>query len=245
MPRANRHYLPGQIWHITQRCHKKEFLLKFAKDRARLRYWIFQAKKRFGLSVLNYTITSNHIHILVIDKGLDEISKSMQLISGRTAQEYNNRKKRKGAFWGDRYHATAVDTGDYLARCLVYTDLNMVRAGVVTHPIDWLWCGYHEIQSAPSRYKIIDTLMLLKLFDIGSMSELQVMHKNWVTSRLLEGENNREEFWSNSLAVGNKAYVTKFKNGLDIKTHYRTVENDNEVYTLKESSLSYNPVLTP
>lgn len=30
---ANRHHIPGQVWHITHRCHKKEFLLKFAKDR--------------------------------------------------------------------------------------------------------------------------------------------------------------------------------------------------------------------
>ena len=61
----------------------------------------------------------------------------MQLITGRTAQEYNQRKKRKGAFWEDRYHATAVDTGYYLSRCMVYIDLNMVRAGVVSSPEDW------------------------------------------------------------------------------------------------------------
>jgi putative transposase len=30
----------------------------------------------------------------------------MQLIAGRTAQEYNRRKNRQGAFWEDRYHAT-------------------------------------------------------------------------------------------------------------------------------------------
>jgi putative transposase len=35
MARANRHYIPGCIWHITHRCHKKEFLLKFAPDRGR------------------------------------------------------------------------------------------------------------------------------------------------------------------------------------------------------------------
>jgi hypothetical protein len=27
--------------------------------------WVFEAKKRFGLSVLNYMVTSNHIHLLV------------------------------------------------------------------------------------------------------------------------------------------------------------------------------------
>ncbi len=33
MPRANRHFVSGHVWHITHRCHKKEFLLKFARDR--------------------------------------------------------------------------------------------------------------------------------------------------------------------------------------------------------------------
>ncbi len=28
MPRANRHYIPGYVWHIANRCHKKEFLHK-------------------------------------------------------------------------------------------------------------------------------------------------------------------------------------------------------------------------
>ena len=91
MPRANRYFLPGHVWHITHRCHKKEFLLKFSKDRKRWRYWLFEAKKRYGLSVLNFIITSNHIHLLVVDRGRGEIARSMQLIAGRTAQEYNQR----------------------------------------------------------------------------------------------------------------------------------------------------------
>ena len=27
MARANRHYIPGYVWHITHQCHKREFLL--------------------------------------------------------------------------------------------------------------------------------------------------------------------------------------------------------------------------
>lgn len=167
MPRANRYLLPGHIWHITHRCHKQEFLLKFAKDRQRWRHWLFEAKKRYGLSVLNYIVTSNHIHLLVRDCGRGEIAKSMQLIAGRTAEEYNQRKKRKDAFWEDRYHATAVDTGDYLSQCMVYIDLNMVRAGVVSSPEDLCWSGYHEIQRPPQRYAVIDTNALLELFGIA------------------------------------------------------------------------------
>ena len=49
MPRANRYFLPGHVWHITHRCHKKEFLLKFSKDRKR---WELRGRES-GDSLLN------------------------------------------------------------------------------------------------------------------------------------------------------------------------------------------------
>jgi len=95
MPRANRYFLPGYIWHITHRCHKKEFLLKFKKDQNLWLKWLYEAKKRFGRIILNYTLTSNHIHKIAEDNGMgDVIPKSMQLVAGRMAQEFNNRKNR-------------------------------------------------------------------------------------------------------------------------------------------------------
>ena len=96
MARAKRHYIPGQIWHITHRCHKKEFLFKFAKDRRRWVPWLFEAKKHYDLSILNYAVTSNHIHLLVVgDDNRDAIPDSIKLIAGRSGQEFNQRKNRK------------------------------------------------------------------------------------------------------------------------------------------------------
>ena len=75
--------------------------------------------------VLNYMVTSNHIHLLVLDRGgMEVIPKSIQLVAGRIAQEYNERKRRREAFWEDRYHATAIENGKHLIQCLVYIDLN-------------------------------------------------------------------------------------------------------------------------
>jgi len=69
-----------------------------------------------------------YVHLLVVDDGTgDVISNSMQLVAGRTGQEYNQRKNRKGAYWEDRYHATAVESGDHLARCMVYIDIHPVK----------------------------------------------------------------------------------------------------------------------
>ncbi len=65
--------------------------------------------------ILNYMVTSNHIHLPVFDGGgRDVIPKSIQLVAGRSGQKYNERKRRKGAFWEDRYHATAVENGGHL-----------------------------------------------------------------------------------------------------------------------------------
>jgi hypothetical protein len=72
--------------------------LEFARDRRCYLHWCFEAKKRFGLCVLDYAVTSNHIHLLVKDTGPSVIAQSMQLIAGRTAQEYNQRKGKQGAF---------------------------------------------------------------------------------------------------------------------------------------------------
>ena len=99
MTRAKRHYTPGHVWHITHRCHKREFLLKFPRDRRRWIEWLYQAKKRYsGLSVLNYMATSNHVHLLAFDHGgRNVIPDSIKLVAGRTGQEYNARKNRKRA----------------------------------------------------------------------------------------------------------------------------------------------------
>ena len=56
--RAKRTYIPGGIWHLTHRCHNREFLLKFERDRQRWCRLLYEAQKRYHLSVLNYIVTS-------------------------------------------------------------------------------------------------------------------------------------------------------------------------------------------
>ena len=157
MARANRHFILGHVWRLTHRYHKREFLLKFSKDHLRWMQWLYGAKKRYDLVILNYVVTSNHVHLIVYGKdGGVTIPKLMQLLAGRAGQEYNQRKKRKGAFWEDRYHATAIETGEHLLRCLVYVDLNRVRSGAVNHPEQWPYEGYNEIQRPWRKNILID-----------------------------------------------------------------------------------------
>ncbi len=239
MPRANRHFLPGHVWHLTHRCHQRNFLLKFARDRHRYLRWAFEAKKRFGLSVLDYMATSNHVHLLVKDTGPNVIARSMQLIAGRTAQEYNQRKGRQGAFWEDRYHATAIEIDEHLVRCLVYIDLNMVRAGVVNHPAEWAHSGYREIQKPPERYAVIDLKALIGLCGFAEVADFQQAHRQWV-GQALDGEMAvRDDRWSKSIAVSDLAFVDNVRSELGVKAMHREVAQLDETYTLREESEAY------
>lgn len=214
MPRANRIYQAGLVWHITHRCHNQAFLFKFKKDRLRWKYWLFQARKRFNVSVLNYIVTSNHIHLLLYDNGKQEIARGMQLIAGCTAQEFNRRKSRKGAFWDDRYFATAVATDRHLFECLVYIDLNMVRAGVVAHPSHWDVSGYHDIQNPPKRYKIINDEILCNLTESASIADLRQRHAELIAQKLSTQKLEREPRWTEQPAVGPEKFISRLESAL-------------------------------
>jgi REP-associated tyrosine transposase len=239
MPRANRTFVPNQVWHLTHRCHKKEFLLKFARDRRRWVSLLYQATRRFGLCVLNYTVTSNHIHLLVLARGGEDIPRSLQWIAGRTAQEYNQRKGRRGAFWEDRYHATAVDTEEYLARCLAYIDLNMVRARVVSHPAEWPEGGYREIQFPRRRYQIVDLDTLMRLLGFGDRPGLQHAHREWVEERLRSGWTARDARWSESVAVGSESFVDGVRKQLGLERRHRVIPWGKSGHVLREPAIAY------
>jgi REP element-mobilizing transposase RayT len=202
--------------------------------------WLYQARKRYGLAILNYMVTSNHIHLLVVDTGKrDVISKSMQLVAGRTGQEYNQRKNRSGAYWEDRYHATAVESGDHLARCLVYIDTNMVRAGVVSHPSKWPFSGYNEIQEPRRKNVLIDYERLQAFFGADSYDQLRTTHKGWVEEQLQVAGKKRQDEWTSSIAVGSKAFVEDVKARLRFRAKGRDVVEAGERYQLRENLSSY------
>jgi len=243
VPRANRYFMPGCIWHITHRCHKQDFLLKFAQTRQRYIHWLYQARKRFRAEILNYTITSNHIHLVVRNVGgNNDIPSMIQLVAGRTAQEYNIRKHRKGAFWEDRYHATAIETGEHLQQCILYLDLNMVRAGAVKHPREWAHGGYQEIQGNRRRNTIIDMKALVTALGLKNVDALRTVHREWIEGFLRGDASVREEKWSQSIAVSSEEFAQRTRTELGARGHKRDISEKDDVYVLREIEESYGTV---
>ncbi|MDG5813644.1 transposase [Chitinispirillales bacterium ANBcel5] len=242
MPRANRTYLPGLIWHITHRCHDRRYLLQHTPQKQTWKKWLMESKQRYGLTVLDYTITDNHIHLLAYDGGKESvIAPSMQLTEGQTAQRYNLVNKRTGAFWSDRYHATAVETGDHLLKCLCYIDFNMVRAGAVSHPREWAWGGYCEIQGIRQRYCLVDTELLAWLVGAENPKDLQRIHSRMIDAQLSKGGLKRDDCWTSSVAVGSSEFVRSIHERLNERLVVKsTTDEEKEMSLVKELEAPYS-----
>jgi len=218
--------------------------LKYKIDKQAWLRWILAAKNEYKLCILNYMITSNHIHLLLLDRDDRNdraISRSFHLAEARIAQEYNKRKKRSGAFWEDRYHATAIETGGHFVNCLTYIDLNMVRAKVVAHPGEWPFSGYYELQQPRQRFRnqLVDADILMSFLGMSDMKHLRDARAEWVDSECRSGPMERDPMWTESVAVGSEGYVEGIKEKLGGKVKGRSVQGANGIYFLQEETKAY------
>ena len=208
MSRRPRGLLDHTCYHITHRCHERDFLLKFEIDRVRYVDLLLQTKKRYRIDILNYIVTSNHVHLLVWSRNSENISRAMQYLHGRFAQLYNRRKDREGAFWQDRYSTTAIESGFHLSHCLFYIDMNMVRAGVVDHPQEWKQSGYHELAGLRKRYLIINKNRLLScLMMDGDIDGFTGWYKRTLAEPLDRTYQARDACWTEAHAVGSELWL--------------------------------------
>ncbi len=209
MPRRPRYLKDNSCYHITHRCHERKFLFRFAKDRQVYVDLLRKTVKRFQIDVLNYVVTSNHVHLLVWVKHGKVLPKAMQYLHGEFGQYYNQRKTREGAFWRDRYHNALIQTGAHLSRCMFYVDMNMVRARVVGHPEEWKHGGHHELSGSRQRYCIINQEQLLKCLGNGhDLEQFRAWYMKTLTNLVAEGYHCRESYWSAAYAVGDAGWLS-------------------------------------
>jgi putative transposase len=229
----------GGVFHITQRCHNREFLLKFARDRDAYREKLREQLQEYEVSLLDYCLTSNHVHLLVDAAERQAVSGFMRQVAGEFGRAYNRRKRRMNAFWGDNYHATLVEDGEYLWRCLVYIELNMVRCGVVAHPREWPWVGYHEILGSRCRYRLIDLERLCWRLRAGSLEEVRKNLERSLAETVAVDRVKREACWTESLAVGSSSFVQRIEPLILSRRETEIVEAAENVWVLKEAAIPY------
>ena len=248
MARANRSRGDGRdggVFHITQRCHNREFLLKFACDRDGYRERLREHLKKYRVWLLDYCVTSNHGHLLMDAEDRLEVSGFMQEVASEFARQYNRRKHRMNAFWGDNFHATLIESGRHLWECQCYIELNMNRCRVVKHPSEWEWLGYHEIMGGRRRYRLIDLERLCWRLGASSLDDVRKNLEAGIAQRLARDQMKREPCWTESLAVGSAGFVEKIKPRILSRCETQIEQSAENQWVLKERPIAYGQKTGP
>ena len=190
--------------------------------------------------MLTYCITSNHVHMLLTSRSTDTaISRFMQAVEGEFALRYNRRKARSGAFWGGRFHATMIDSGEYLWGCMRYIDLNMVRAGVVRHPREWAWTGYGEIVGLRKRYRLICLPELAARTGQRDPARVAEWYREWIEQATSAERATRDPKWTESIAVGGRPFVDGIGRGVDDRMRVEVGTDDSGIWMVREKPAAY------
>ena len=219
--------------------------MKFARDRDAYRAILRQQLEEFEVWLLDYCLTSNHVHLLLDVEDRLQVSGLMRNAAGEFARAYNRRKGRMNAYWGDNFHATLVEEGRYLWRCLCYVELNMVRCGVVSHPQEWEWVGYHEIMGRRRRYRLLDLDRLYWRLATDDAEEVRRNMEAALTEAIARGELKREPSWTESLAVGSAGFVEKIKPMVLSRRETEVTDIGDGVNVLQESASPYGQETSP
>src|SRR5438105_11555604 len=98
-----------------------------------------EAKERFGMRVIHYSIQGNHLHLIAEAEDERALARGMQGLAIRLAKGLNALSRRHGRVFTDRYHAHVLRSRREVANALRYVTRNYAhhaREHVPSHFVD-------------------------------------------------------------------------------------------------------------
>jgi REP element-mobilizing transposase RayT len=130
--------------HVTLRAHYR-FLrseqIFFALKHA---FWRSLQRAPEQFRVLQFSVQSDHVHLIVEAADKRELSRGMQGLAISMARRVNRLLGRRGPFWADRFHARALANPRSMRNALVYVLANFRKHAARLHP-----SGIDRFSSAP------------------------------------------------------------------------------------------------
>jgi len=138
MTRLARVVAVGLPHHVTQRGNARRFILDGEADRRVYLDLVRQSVELHSLALIGYCLMSNHVHLLITPGKPDALGRALKDTHGRYAAYWNAVHHSSGHVWQGRFYSCPLDDA-HLWRALRYTELNPVRAGLVTEAESWEW----------------------------------------------------------------------------------------------------------
>ena len=127
MARLPRLIFPMQAHHVLLTGNNGGDLFTDRADFERMFNFIYEQSVREDVLVHAYLLLQSQVHLILTPKSQDSLSKMMQGLGRSYVRYFNNRYDRSGTLWGGRYKSSAIQSGDWLKKCLIYLDCLPMR----------------------------------------------------------------------------------------------------------------------
>ena len=164
MPRHQRTKSTSGYYHIMLRGNEKKDIFNSNADKLRFLETVFEKKQGNRFYLHAFCLMNNHVH-LMISEGIEGVATVMKRINVSYVYYFNNKYKRVGHLFQDRFKSEVVEQDRYLLALVRYIHQNPVKAGIVEKADDYRWSSHNCYLYEDNFYsKILDIDPILRLF---------------------------------------------------------------------------------
>ena len=138
MVRLARVIIPNIPHHVTQRGNGRAKTFFSDADYELYLKLLTAACAAHKLRCLGYVLMPNHVHLILVPRDTEGLSKALSSVHRAYAGALNARRKKTGHFWQGRFGCVAMDN-DHALSALRYVLLNPLRAKLCDKPEQWPW----------------------------------------------------------------------------------------------------------
>lgn len=128
----------GGVYHLIQRGNNREFIFNRNEDKEYFLELIREVQIIMGFECYGFVIMGNHYH-LIFKRHEVSIRDIMHRINSHFSRYYNQKNKRTGHVFENRYKGYPVSDDRYLLSLLRYVHQNPVAAKICGRVCDYRW----------------------------------------------------------------------------------------------------------
>ncbi|WP_028972221.1 transposase, partial [Sporomusa ovata] len=162
-------------YHVVFRGINRQHLFEEESDFLYFIESLKQLKAEMLFELHAYCLMSNHVHLLMREKQIGDISVIMKRLLTKYVMYFNRKYERSGALIASRYKSVPVEIDEYFVPLMCYIHQNPIRAGIVKKPEEYRFSSYNDYVQGGN---LTDTSFSLKMLGRDEWLRLHQIIRN-------------------------------------------------------------------
>ena len=180
MARLARQLSQTGLYHIIFRGVDSQHIFEDDLDYQKVIDILALLKTEMKFEIFAYCFMSNHVHILMKERDLGDISLIMKRLLAKYARWYNTKYSRSGTLIANRYKSYPVEIDSYFLSVIRYIHQNPVKAKMVNDISEYKWSSYNEY--AEDKNGITDKKFVYKMLKIENFKAFHEIEEKEIFS---------------------------------------------------------------